>query len=141
MLSLMLDPRFKSLRLVSSFVGREEGVNIVNEYDRRTLYPMFLKCYHHLHLMTKFIGCVDQTSDENSSFDIFQHIVLTSEPSKELVTKELLIFKCYLVNPKHIKCPPQWWGKHETMFPTIGFWDCQILSIVRLQIETKGFFL
>jgi hypothetical protein len=89
MLSLMLDLKFKSLRLISSFVGQEEGVNIVHEYDKRTLYPMFLKCYYHLHLMTKFVGCVDQTSDENSSLDIFQQIVWTSEPSKELVTKEL----------------------------------------------------
>ncbi len=47
----MLDLRFKNLRLVSSFVGQEEGVSIVDEYDRRTLYPMFLKCYHHLHPM------------------------------------------------------------------------------------------
>jgi hypothetical protein len=108
MLSLMLDLRFKSLRLISSFVGQEEGVNIVDEYDKRTLYPMFLKCYHHLHRMTKFVGCVAQTSDENSSLDILQHIVSTSEPSKELVTKELLIFRCYQVDPKDIKCPSQW---------------------------------
>ncbi len=48
MLSLMLDPKFKNFHLVSSFVGQEEDVNIVDEYDRRTLYPMLLKCYHHL---------------------------------------------------------------------------------------------
>ncbi len=48
MLSLMLDPKFKSFHLVSSFVGREVDVNIVDEYDRRTLYLMLLKCYHHL---------------------------------------------------------------------------------------------
>jgi len=52
MLSLMLDPKFKSLCLISYFVGREEGVSIVDEYDRGILYPMFLKCYHYLHPMT-----------------------------------------------------------------------------------------
>ncbi len=57
---------------MSSFVGREEGVNIVNIYDKINLYPMFLKCYHHLHPMTKSIGCVDQTCDEYSSLNIFQ---------------------------------------------------------------------
>jgi hypothetical protein len=46
----------------------------VDEYDRRTLYPMFLKCYHHLHPITKSIGCVDQTSEKNSSLDIFQQL-------------------------------------------------------------------
>jgi hypothetical protein len=44
----------------------------MDEYDRRTLYPMFLKCYHHLHPMIEFVGCVDQTSDEDFNLDIFQ---------------------------------------------------------------------
>jgi hypothetical protein len=57
----------------------------VDEYDRRTLYPMCLKYYHHLHPMTEFVGCVDQIGDEDSSLDIFQQITSTSEPSKELV--------------------------------------------------------
>jgi hypothetical protein len=52
MLSLMLDPRFKSLHLGSFFVGQEEGVSIVDAYDRRILYLMFLKCYRCLHPMT-----------------------------------------------------------------------------------------
>jgi hypothetical protein len=33
MIFLMLDPRYKSLHIVSSFVGREQGVAIVEEYD------------------------------------------------------------------------------------------------------------
>jgi hypothetical protein len=78
----MLSPRFKNLCLISSFVGREEGVNIMDEYDRRTLYPMFLKCYHHLHPMIEYVGCVDQTSNEDFSLYIFQQIASTSEPSK-----------------------------------------------------------
>jgi hypothetical protein len=35
MLSLMLDPRFKSLHLIFSFVGLEECVSILDEYDRK----------------------------------------------------------------------------------------------------------
>jgi hypothetical protein len=137
---LMLDPGFKSLCLVSSFVGQKEGVNIVDEYDRKTLYPMLLKCYHHLHLMTESIGCVDQIGDEDFSLDIIQQIASTSEPSKELITRELLIFKHYQVDPKDIKCPLQWWAKHEAMFAIVGFLACQILGIVGSQIETKRIF-
>ncbi len=59
MLSLMLEPRFKNLCLVSSFVGWKEGVSIVDEYDWRTLYPMCLKCYQHLHPMIESVECVD----------------------------------------------------------------------------------
>jgi hypothetical protein len=33
MLSLMLDPRFKSLKLVSSLISQKQVVSIVEEYD------------------------------------------------------------------------------------------------------------
>jgi hypothetical protein len=95
----MLDARFKSLCLVFSFVDREERASIVDKYGRRTLYPMLLNCYHHLHPMIKSIGCVDQTCDEDFSLDIFHQTAFTSEPSKELVTRELLIFKCCQIDP------------------------------------------
>ncbi len=49
MFSLMLDLRFKSFCLVSSFIGREQGVSIVEEYDSKSLCLMLLKCHHHLH--------------------------------------------------------------------------------------------
>jgi hypothetical protein len=53
MVSFMLDPKFKSFHLMSSFIGREQRVTIVEEYDERFLYPMLLECYHHLHLVIK----------------------------------------------------------------------------------------
>jgi hypothetical protein len=49
MFSLMLDPKFKSFHLMSSFIGREQGVSIFEEYDSKSLYPMLSKCLHHLH--------------------------------------------------------------------------------------------
>jgi hypothetical protein len=38
-------------------------------------------------------------------------IANTSEPTMELINKELVIFKRYQVNVEDIKCPPQWWEK------------------------------
>jgi hypothetical protein len=49
MLSLMLDLRFKTFHLVSSLIGHEQGKAIVEKYDKKYLFPMFLKCYYHLH--------------------------------------------------------------------------------------------
>ncbi len=43
MIYLMLDHRFKNLHIISSFVGCEQGVNLVKEYDRKFLYPIFVK--------------------------------------------------------------------------------------------------
>jgi hypothetical protein len=45
MLLLMLNPQFKSLCLVSSFVGREQGTFIIEEYDWKSLQRMLLKCF------------------------------------------------------------------------------------------------
>jgi len=78
--------------------------------------------------------------DEDYNLDIFQQIASTSEPTKELVTKELLICRHYLMDPKDIKCLLQWWGKYETMFPTIGFLAYQILNIVGHKLKLKDFF-
>jgi hypothetical protein len=44
------------------------------------------------------------------------------------------------MDPKDIKCPFQWWGKHEAMFPMFGFLAHQILNIVKSSIETILFF-
>jgi hypothetical protein len=52
MLSLMLNLRFKSFHLISSFIGHWEGVSTIEEYNKQSSYPMFLKCYQRLHLMT-----------------------------------------------------------------------------------------
>jgi hypothetical protein len=53
MISLMLDPKYKNLCIVSSFVGREQGVVLVDKYDRKPLYLMLVKCHEHLHLLVK----------------------------------------------------------------------------------------
>jgi hypothetical protein len=40
MLALMLNPKFKSFCLVSSFISHDQGVAIVEQYDTMSLYPM-----------------------------------------------------------------------------------------------------
>jgi hypothetical protein len=59
---------------------------------------------------------------------------------KELVTKRLLICKHRQVNSKEIKCPFQWWGKHEAMYSTINVLGSQIPSILGLQIKIERIF-
>jgi hypothetical protein len=45
----------------------------------------------------------------------------TSEPTKEVVNMELLMFKRFKVDIKDIKCPLKWWTKHESLFSTVAF--------------------
>jgi hypothetical protein len=108
MLSLMLYPRFKTLHLVSSLIGHEQSKAIVEKYNKKSLFPMLLKCYYHLHPLVEYErGVVDQRIEEDRSLDIFEMTTNTSEPTTELVNRELLDFKLYQVNVKDIKCPLQ----------------------------------
>jgi hypothetical protein len=54
MLVLMLDARFKSLCLVFYFIDHDQIVTIVKQHDTMSLYPMFMKCYYHLHPLIEF---------------------------------------------------------------------------------------
>jgi hypothetical protein len=48
---------------------------------------MFLKCYYHLHSMTKYeVICVKQAFDEDSNLNFFEQIVNTIKPMIKLVT-------------------------------------------------------
>jgi len=99
----------------------EQGVALVEDYDRKSLYPMLVKCHEHLHLLvrSKRNSINQNIFYEDYNLDIFEQTVSTSESAKQLVKKVLLIFKRYQLDVNDIKCPFQWWQKHEAMFPTI----------------------
>jgi hypothetical protein len=83
---------------------------------------MLLKCYYHLHpLVESKGGVVDEKVEDDKNLDIFEMTTNTNDPTTKLVNRELLIFRCYQVDDKDIKCPLQWWEKHENMFPIVGF--------------------
>jgi hypothetical protein len=43
MVSMILHPRFKNIHLVSLLIDNELGKTIVEEFDRKSLYPMLLE--------------------------------------------------------------------------------------------------
>jgi len=44
------------------------------------------------------------------------------------------------IDAKDIKCPLEWWGKHESLFSIVVFLACQIFRIMGLQIEIEKVF-
>jgi hypothetical protein len=62
---------------------------------------MLVKCHEHLHPLVR----LDRTSTNQN---IFERTASTSEPAKELVKRELLVFRRYQLDVKNIKCPLQW---------------------------------
>jgi hypothetical protein len=73
--------------------------------------------------------------EEENNLDVFEMIISINEITTKLVNMKLLIFKHYQVDVKNIKCPLQWWEKHESMFSIVGFCVRQILGIVGSEIE------
>ncbi len=53
MFSFILYHRFKTLCLVSSFVGCEQGKAIMEEHDKKSLFRLFFKCHYPLHLLAE----------------------------------------------------------------------------------------
>jgi hypothetical protein len=99
----MLNPRFKTLCLVSTLIAHEQGKAIVEEYDKKSMSPMFLKYFYHLHpLVESEKDVVEQRVEEDRSLDIFGMIANISDPTIELVNIKLVIFKCYQVDVKNI---------------------------------------
>jgi hypothetical protein len=94
MLSLMLDPRFKSFHLLSSFIGHEQGNTIVEEYDTKSLYFMLLKYHHHSHPLAKFeSGIIDKGVYVDYNLDIIKMTTSTCKSTKKLVNSQFLICK------------------------------------------------
>lgn len=69
----MLDSIYESLCILLSFIGCEQGVAIVWEFDKISLLHMILKCYHHLHpLFQSRSDVVVGGNDGKYILDIFE---------------------------------------------------------------------
>jgi hypothetical protein len=78
-LFLMLEHRYKRFCLISSYISCEVVTN-VEEHDKKSLYPTIVKCYNHLHLVSKSkVGCEDPMVQEDCSLDIFEQTINTNE--------------------------------------------------------------
>ena len=138
MFVLMLDPRFKSLSIVKDFVGRDNVVRIVGEYDEDNLIPLLIASYRHLNPRT-FLDSDAETIDFESQ-DLFGIGVSATEIVLEVVKRELSFFRQLNISIDECSDPLQWWKKNESKFPTVGFLARQMLEIIRSEIKTKRIF-
>ncbi len=98
--------------MVSSFIDCEQDISIVEECNNKILYPMLVKCYHHLHpLIDNGSAFTKEKIVENCNLDIFEMTINMSELAKELINKQRVVdIQKYQVNVKEIiKCPLQLW--------------------------------
>lgn len=117
MLSLMLDPIFKSFYCVSSFINCEQMKAIVEEYNTKFLYPCFKNVIIiYTHWLNLEVALLYLGSLWIGSFWFSTNIKLISRTSNVLFN-----------GGKNIKLH----------FKKIGFLTHHILGIVGSQIKTK----
>jgi hypothetical protein len=80
MLTLMLNLRFKCLKLMSFFIG----ITITKNINKKSSFPMLLKSYNHFHQLFKAKSFFISKNDEDSNLNIFEMVFNISEPTKEL---------------------------------------------------------
>jgi len=93
MLTLMLDPCFKSLDVVKAFVGWANVIQIVVEYVSKTLLPLLVAAFHFLNPTSN--GVIIATLVDDS---IFGAMTLNATIVHMLLKNELGLF-CHL----HVK--------------------------------------
>jgi hypothetical protein len=116
MLALILDLWFKSLNAVKSFVGWAKMIQIVVEYDNKTLLPLLVASFHFLN--PTIDGLIDDVTlvDDDSIFGAMTSNVTTLH----MLKNELSLF-CYShVKPKGFIVLLTWWKSHETPFPNVS---------------------
>jgi hypothetical protein len=75
-LSMMLDPCYKGLRLVIQYVGRNKTMQIGGEYDSYVLFPFLVHAYKNFNpnVTTKVFAPFVVNSEENTSLYDFMEI-------------------------------------------------------------------
>ncbi len=101
-------------------------MNKVSQLLKNMTKNLYFLCFWNviiicIHWLKSERGVVDQKVGEDMSLDNFEMTTNISKPIMELVNREFLIFKHYQMDVKDIKCPLQWWEKHENMFPMVCF--------------------
>jgi hypothetical protein len=100
----MLNIEYKNLKIVFTFVGKELGVGVIKDNDKKALFLLLLKIYQFIHLLANSSSMAKKAREENSNLEIFEMSPRTTKPSKEVVRQKVDLFQRYF-NIKYIRCP------------------------------------
>ncbi len=133
MLALLLDPRFKSLHVMESFMGCGNAIYLAIEFDVKEVIPFLMIVFDWLNLIVKAIitPCDELVLQiEKEDGNVFDVGTSMEESSQTLVTIELsLLWRLYIPPTTHVDPFALWWT-HEGQFPNVTFLAKQILGII-----------
>ncbi len=114
----MLDPIFKSIRLMNTYASYENATILVFAYDEPMLLPLQMKVYK------SSLPLVDEPQtfeslDSGSFRDLFHTTDRTINTWIKIVGRELYGYCQYHVDANICKSVLIWWQIKEHNFPTI----------------------
>jgi hypothetical protein len=128
MLSIMLDPRFKSLRVVKNYVGCEDYIHLGSKYDANAIILLLIMVFEILNptiskCITIVAGFGYFIEKDNNIFGVGTFIEEFSHAL--LVGKLSLVIRLFIT---FVVCanPLVWSQIHESQFPNVGFLAKQI---------------
>jgi hypothetical protein len=98
----MFDPRFKSMWLITTFLGDENVVVIVVEYDKKFLLHLLTKVTKLL--MPTNVEKVEDLQSKGNSKDLFKTTSTNANTYMDLVSRELFGFHQYSIDVENYKC-------------------------------------
>ncbi len=111
MLTLMLDPCFKSLDVVKTFIGQEKVIQMVVEYDSKTLRTLLVVIYQFLNMNSN--GLTKTTPVDGDKDSIFTVVISNEVTLHELLINELNLFRDLHAKLEDSMMPLTWWKIHE----------------------------
>jgi len=86
MLTLMLDPHYKSLRFIENYVGGGNAIHFTLEYDMKEVIPILMRNFEKLNpfIQAYVVGLVDGLPIEEGKINMFGVEVFMEESSRAL---------------------------------------------------------
>jgi hypothetical protein len=94
MLALMLDPRFKNMRLITMFMGHENASLVVANYDEKLLLPLLME--ENKFLMLNMVETTSNLHSKGDSEGLF-HTPTIVNRYKDNESRELVRFWWVLI--------------------------------------------
>ncbi len=141
MWALMLNRRFKSLCPVSSILGQDEGVSIMDECDKKNFVSYVFEVLSSFASIDKIYWMCRSNRwrfvSRYFSIDCIHKWSIKGTSHQGIIDFQTLPN----VSQRHYLCPFQWWGKTWSHVSYIWFFGLSNLKHYRITNWNKSFFL
>ncbi len=111
MLAILLDPRFKFLRIVENYVGCGAPICLTSKYDAKAVIPLLMACFDRLNPTSQACVTIINVFNSQSEKEGNMFSVRTSmeESSHAFVVGELYLFRRLSIFAFTSEDPLFWW--------------------------------